>query len=66
MTTEQAQQRLEEIRRLLMQREKAAKVVDDIDMQISSLAGATIKPYAPNSQKISKNDFIAIATGGSK
>lgn len=61
MTTEQAQQRLEEIRRLLMQREKAAKVVQDIDTQIASLAGAAVKLQPPQNQHLSKNDFLSIA-----
>lgn len=63
MTTEQAQKRLEEIRRLLMQKDKAAKIIQDIDAQIATLAGGIAKTCAPQSQQISKNDFIAISGG---
>lgn len=63
MTTEQAQQRLEEIRRLLIQKDKAAKVIQDIDAQIATLAGGTAKTCAPQSQQLSKNDFISISGG---
>lgn len=59
MTTEQAQQRLEEIRRLLMEKDKAEQIVKAIDLRIAHLAGHDNERKTTRRQ-LSKKEFLAM------
>lgn len=60
MTTEQAQQRLEEIRRLLMEKDKAEQVVKAIDEQINELAGVEQESRPTTRKPLTRNRFRSL------
>lgn len=55
--TQQAEERLEEIRRLLMERERRSRELSEIDAQISELAGIEKESRPTHRKPLSRDAF---------